>query len=162
MRKFTYNIALLWLGLCASLSVAKADNNEFFEPILEINIAHDAQQAAQDNKLLMIMFTKSGCGPCARMHEHTLVDPQVKDFYARHMLAYDVNIFGDLPIIDAAGRQWTEKTYAKQEAVWATPALYFFDGRGEMIYKHVGYLDAPDFLALGTFLVEHRPVVQAN
>ena len=155
MRKSLFFAGYFMLCVVTPMYPVIADeSDDLFQPIMEIDLSQDSKAAVTENKWLMIMFTKDGCSACARMKAETLSDQQVKAFFRRHIIAYDVNIFGDLPIIDAAGKVWTEKTYAKKEGIWGTPAFYFFDEAGERIHKHVGFLGKHEFIAMGKYVAE--------
>jgi len=140
----------LWAALVFPVTALAVDlQDDIFEPILEIDLRQDSSSAAEQNKQLMIMFTKKGCAPCAQMKAETLADGEVRNFISKNMLAYHVDIYGDLPILDADNNTWTEKTYAKKEGIWGTPAFYYFNKDGRRIYKHVGFMSKQQFIETG-------------
>ncbi len=130
-----------------------------FEPIMEIDLRGDGQRAWRQQKHLLIMFTKDGCTPCERMKRAVFPDAQVQQFFRQRFVAYEVNIFGDLPIVDRNGEALTEKRYAQRENIWGTPAFYFFGEDGELVFKHTGALSKKKLLALGEFVAArfYRP-----
>lgn len=127
-----------------------------FEPIMEIDLEQDASRAAAQDRHLMIMFVKDGCAPCQKMKKDVLPDPAVQQYFAKHFLAYNVNTFGSLPLIDQNKARLSEKAYARGEGIWGTPTFYFFDGAGRVVYKHTGFLAKREFMMLGHFITERR------
>lgn len=140
--------------LVANTADADRTAEAMFEPIIEIDLAEDARRAAAQKKHLMIMFVKDGCTPCLKMKKDVLPDPTVQQFFTQHFLAYSVNTFGDLPPIDQDKAQLSEKLYARREGILGTPAFYFFDGTGRVVYKHTGFLEKHEFLLVGRFVAE--------
>ncbi len=150
---------LLVVGLIAAAGVARsglATYEAVFEPIIEINLRQDSNLALSQGKQVMVMFIKDGCSPCVQMKQEVLTDPAVQAYFKEHFLSYHVNIFGDLPFIDASGVALTEKTYAKQEGIWGTPAFYFFGKHGQLVHKHIGALTKNDFVRLGQLVAARR------
>jgi len=150
--------AMAVLGLLASAAVADRNSihtstgTTIFEPIFEVNLSRDATQAARDGKHVMIMFVKDGCSPCEKMKQQVLSDPVVQTYFQSHFLSYQINIFGDLTVIDRQGDQQTEKAYATREGIWATPEFRFFDENGDLIFRRVGAMTRTEFLMLGEFI----------
>lgn len=147
--------------LSATGASASEDNNMFtassmtveyeavFEPIIEINLRQDAHLALSQGRHVMVMFIKEGCSPCEQMKREVLNDPAVQAYFKKNFLSYYVNIYGDLPFIDAAGVALTEKTYAAREGIWGTPAFHFFGKDGRLVHKHIGGLSKDAFIRMG-------------
>jgi len=150
--------AALALGLPGLVEAANPDPSgpdgyeAVFEPIIEIDLRQDTGQARRTGRYVMIMFTKEGCSPCERMKQDVLTDPDVQTYFTKNFLSYHVNIFGDLPIIDADGVTLTEKRYAAREGIWGTPEFRFYGENGKLLYRHRGALSKNDFLRLGQFI----------
>jgi len=142
---------IILLGFHNSYANTAADD-ELFEPIMEINFRSEAQQAFQEGRHLIIMFVKDGCAPCLKMKRDVLPEPDIQAFFRQRFIAYNVNIFGDLPIVDGDGVELTEKDYAKRENIWGTPTFYFYGESGQVVFKHTGALSKEQFLALGEFV----------
>ncbi len=143
---------LLGLGLIASTGVIRSNIATYeavFEPIMEIDLRQDSNSALAQGRHVMIMFTKDGCAPCERMKRDVLTESEVQAYFKKNFLSYHVNIFGDLPFVDAGGVALTEKTYAKREGIWGTPAFHFYGENGQLIYKHIGGLSKDSFLRMG-------------
>lgn len=140
------------VSLAGSIQAGPSVNEDIFEPIIEINLVQDAHVAASHGKHLMIMFVQDGCTSCIRMKAQVLGDSAVKRFFSKNFLNYNVNIYGDLPVIDQEGVVMTEKTYARSEGIWGTPMFYFFGTHGQLVYRHAGALSKQEFIQLGEFI----------
>ena len=143
------------IGAGRALS-ATAGDEAIFETIIEIDLRHDAGVARSQGKHVMIMFVQDGCSACLKMKREVLTDPSVQAYFKNHFLSYDVNIFGDLPVIDQGGVALTEKTYAGRERIWGTPTFRFFGENGRLVYQHTGALSKADFVRLGEFVAAQR------
>ena len=150
---------LLGLGLLVSTGVIRssiATYEAVFEPIMEINLRQDSNGALVQGRHVMIMFTKDGCSPCEVMKRDVLTDPEVQAYFKKNFLSYYVNIYGDLPFVDDTGVALTEKTYAKREGIWGTPAFHFFGENGKLVHKHVGGLSKDAFVRMGQTIAALR------
>ena len=151
--------ALIALGLVAATGRALSGtpgDAAIFETIIEIDLRHDATVARSQGKHVMIMFVQDGCPPCMKMKREVLTDPAVQAYFKQHFLSYDVNIFGDLPVIDHNGVALTEKTYAGRERIRGTPTFRFFGANGQLVHQHTGALSKNDFVRLGEFVAAQR------
>ncbi len=158
-RRWVGAWALVALLLPRHASAGPDSAETIFEPIMEIDLRADGRRAWREQKHLLIMFTKEGCGPCERMKRQVFPDSEVERFFRARFVAYEVNILGDLPIVDVHGEALTEKQYARREAIWGTPAFYFFGEKGELVFKHTGALSKKKLMALGEFVAAgfYRP-----
>lgn len=156
--------ALIGLGLIASTGVIRSNVATYeavFEPIIEIDLRQDSNNALGQSKQVMIMFVKDGCSPCEVMKRDVLTGPEVQAYFKKNFLSYYVNIYGDLPFVDAAGVALTEKTYAKREEIWGTPAFHFFGKDGKLVHKYVGGLSRGAFLRMGETVAALRTDAQS-
>jgi thioredoxin-related protein len=152
-------IKTLFLASLVCTSIAgRADaqgDGDLFEMILEVDLKQDARMASRNGKHLMIMFVKEGCAPCIRMKKTVLSDPVVQGYFRQNFISYQVNIFGDLPIVDINGVRQTEKQYAKRQGIWGTPVFYFLGEDGRLVYKRIGFIGKQDFMKIGKYVSAH-------
>ena len=126
--------------------------DDMFDLFVDIDLKQEARLASRQGKHLMVMFVKEGCAPCIEMKQSVLNDPAVQNFYQKHFVSYHVNIFGDLPVIDARGEVLTEKTYARRYGIWGTPTFYFYGEQGQLVFQRTGFMKKQDFLRLGDYI----------
>ncbi len=109
----------------------------------EINFIQDDYQnalkvAATSNKTIMIDAYTTWCGPCKMMSNNTFKDEETADFYNQNF----INLKLDMEKNNgpALGVKYNVKAY---------PTIVFIDSKENIVYKSVGYIDGPTFLALG-------------
>jgi thioredoxin-related protein len=78
----------------------------------------------------------------------------VQDFFNQHFHSLPIDIEGDIEIVDFKGMHTTQKEFARNTRVRATPMLAFYDLVGNQIFKYVG---APsgmqEFMWMGEYIV---------
>ena len=112
-----------------------------------------ADARAEDKRGLMLFFEQEGCPGCAHMKQKVFPRKAVQDYYRRHFVSLAVDIHGSVPLKDFANRDLTEKSFAQNLKVRATPTFVFYDLSGAESVRIVGPLETPEeFLLLGRFV----------
>lgn len=112
-----------------------------------------ADARAEGRHALMLFFEQEGCPGCRHMKENVLSRKNVQDYYGKHFASLALDIFSSVPLRDFSGTEHTEKSYAANLKVRATPTLIFYDLKGAEIVRMVGPLQTPEeFLLLGQFV----------
>ncbi|MDD5250002.1 MAG: thioredoxin family protein [Rhodocyclaceae bacterium] len=140
----------VWLGgACA------ADADKFFDPSLgdfpdELKAA---QQAGKQGVLLM--FEMENCPYCRKMRQQVLSRDDVQAYFHRHFAIFSVDTLGNQPLTDFAGRQTTEKAFARALKIRGTPSFVIvgLDGR-ELVRLSGATKDAEEFMQLGRYIVD--------
>lgn len=155
------------LMLCAMLVVGVAaaprdPATNFFDQNFG-NLKDEAVTAKQEGKLgVFIMFEQDGCPWCAKMMATVLNQSEVQDYYRRYFRIIHVDMKGDNALTDFSGKDTTEKDFAFQQRVRATPVFAFFDNNGQLMTKYTGATkDVDEFLLLGKFVVSGAYKTQA-
>lgn len=119
------------------------------------NLQEEAQTAKAENKLgVFIMFEQADCPWCAKMMSTVLNQVSVQDYYRKYFRIVQVDIKGDNPLTDFAGKEMTEKEFAFAQRVRATPVFAFFGIDGKQLTKFTGAVKDPrEFMLLGEFVV---------
>jgi len=117
----------------------------------ELELARD-----EDKKAVLIMFVMDECPYCHRMKTTVLNQSDVQDYYRENFLIFEVDIEGDIEMVDFQGNEVKQKDFAVlQHRVRATPVFAFFDLEGERIARYIGATtDTDEFLQLGRFVAE--------
>lgn len=120
------------------------------------NIREDLQAARSDGKLgLFIMFDDEDCPWCQKMKATVLTQARVQDYYHKYFRSIRLDVKGDAPVMDLAGKEMTQKDYAFiQHRVRATPVFLFLDLDGKVLNRYTGASkDADEFLLIAEFIV---------
>ena len=90
------------------------------------DLAEDLAEANAEGKRLMIIIEQRGCIYCKRMHEEVFSVPDVSDYITEHFFVVQLNMFGDVEVIDFDGTSLPEKDMVKRWGALFTPSIYFF------------------------------------
>jgi thioredoxin-related protein len=112
--------------------------------------------AKQEGKQgILLMFEMEECPFCHRMKTTILNQSEVQDYYRQHFLIFSVDIKGDTTMVDFKGKDTTEKQFAIENRVRATPVFAFFDLDGNQMTRFTGAAnDVNEFLQLGHYAAE--------
>ena len=128
----------------AYLGAITAETPHWFkESFLEFE--EDVDEAAQQNRRVMIYFSQNGCPYCARLVEENFADPDIEAYVRQHFDGIKVNMWGDKEIISVGGNNFTEKSFAEALKVQYTPTLLFLNEQGKTILRLNGYYPPEKF-----------------
>lgn len=85
----------------------------------------DFAEAQTEGKRLVIIVEQRGCLYCRDMHENTFTDERVKSMLENDFYPVQLNLHGDIDIIDTDGDELTEKQAARKWNVLFTPTVIF-------------------------------------
>lgn len=127
----------------------------FFQPKLG-DFKADLDTAKKEGKKgIFLFFEMDDCPWCARMKATILNQSAVQDFYRAHFLVYNVDVKGDVPMVDFSGKTTTEKSFALENRVRATPTMLFVDHTGKVITRFTGPTrSADEMLLLGRYVMD--------
>lgn len=109
----------------------------------------------EGKKGIFLFFEMDDCPWCARMKATILNQSGVQDFYRAHYLVYNVDVKGDVSMVDFAGKSTTEKAFALENRVRATPTMLFVDTTGKILTRFTGPTRSVDeMLLLGRYVLE--------
>jgi thiol-disulfide isomerase/thioredoxin len=94
--------------------------------------------AKKQNKLIFLDAYATWCGPCKYMKQNIFTQAQVGNFYNGKF----INVKMDMEAGEGID-------LAKELGMEAYPTLFFINGKGEVVHKSVGALNAIAFLELG-------------
>ena len=129
--------------------------DQFFDPKFGDFKSELATAKQQGKQGILIMFELDDCPFCHRMKQTVLNQAEVQEYFRRHFLIFTIDVKGDTGVVDFQGKETTEKAFAFDHRVRATPVFGFFDLDGKMAYRFTGATrDAKEFLQLGRFIVD--------
>lgn len=145
---------ILFVVLAVWLAVAGAvDGDRFFDQGLG-DFPAELDAARKSGKLgVLLMFEAESCPYCRKMRQQVLSRGDVQAYFRKRFAIFSVDAFGDVPITDFAGRETTEKAYARALKIRGTPSFIVFglDGR-ELARLSGAAKDAEEFLLFGRYV----------
>ncbi len=162
MRTFSYRHLLALLLLCCAVSAGAQqpsphaiDIPRWFSNSL-LDFKDEIPEAARDGRRVMIYFGQDGCPYCMRLMTTSFGPGPVADKMRKHFTAIAVNIWGDAEVTWIDGRQFTEKTLARELKVQFTPTLLFFDTDGRLTLRLNGYQSPEKLEPVLDYLIQRR------
>jgi thioredoxin-related protein len=135
---------LLALLLAAALPAQAQEVPEWFAETL-LDVREEVADAAKEGKRLMLYFWLAGCPYCEQMTRVTFRDPVVVERLKRGFVPVGVNVRGDRDIAWTDGATLSEKQLTATLKVRGTPTIVFFDGKGAIASRLVGYVAPAEF-----------------
>lgn len=156
MKKHIILLALL-LGLLPALapaSTARDPYQYFFEQSLG-DLTEELESAREQGKQgIFVFFEMDECPFCHRMKMTVLNQPEVQQYFRQHFHSLAIDIEGDIEMVDFSGTEMTQKEFARNNRVRATPQMAFFDLEGNQIFKYTGATSGKDeFMLMGDYIV---------
>jgi len=150
---------LLGLMLCLFAFAAQAETRDVQQHFFNQHLGDfkaELDTAKKEGKQgILLMFEMEECPFCHRMKQTILNQSEVQDYYRKHFLIFSVDTEGANALVDFSGKETTEKKFALDLRVRATPAFIFFDLSGQSLTRFTGAAkDAREFMALGRYVVE--------
>lgn len=89
------------------------------------DVQEDFSDAQSEGKRLLLLVEQRGCLYCRDMHENTFPDPRVKAMLEDVYYPVQINLHGDIELIDADGEALSEKQATRKWGVLFTPTMIF-------------------------------------
>ena len=89
------------------------------------DLQEDLDEANAEGKRLVIFFEQRGCIYCTKMHESVYPDPELSDYIDENFFVIQLNLHGDLEVVDFDGDTLTEKQIARKWGILFTPSVIF-------------------------------------
>lgn len=141
------------LALPASAASTRDAMTHFFEINTGDLKAELADAKAAGKKAILLMYEQEGCPACLYMKQNVLNRSDVQDVYRKHFVSFTVDLFGAIPLKDFKGREITEKAFAAEAKVRATPTFIFHDLNGVEVTRIVGAVrSVEEFKLLAEFV----------
>jgi len=122
----------------------------------------EARAAAAEGKRLAVFLTLPDCPGCLEMGRSVFPAADVRRALAGYRTLH-LDIAQQTALTDPSGRPTTPGDFARRLRAVATPSFVFFDGQGQVLYRHTGTLDGEGFKALAAYVAkgeyEKRPFV---
>ncbi len=119
-----------------------------------LDIREDLDEAAAEDKGLLLYFFQDGCPYCARLIETNFAQRDIAQYTQRHFDVVAINMWGDREVTDQQGETVTEKRFAERMRVMFTPTLLFLDRQGATQMRINGYYPPTRFKAALEYVAE--------
>jgi thioredoxin-related protein len=87
------------------------------------DLQEDFSEATAEGKRVIILVEQRGCLYCRDMHEKTFTDERVKAMLEEDYFPIQINLHGDIDIVDTDGEELTEKSATRKWGVLFTPTM---------------------------------------
>lgn len=99
----------------------------------------DVEEASKRGRHLMLFGHLEQCPYCARLLDENFRQGETKEFTEKHFDVIGIDIRGGKNVEWFDGNSYTEQQVAKNLKVKATPAMVFFDVKGNIVLQLNGY-----------------------
>lgn len=89
------------------------------------DLQEDFADARSEGKRLVLLIEQRGCLYCKEMHEKTFTDPRVKVMLEEDYFPVQLNLHGDIEIVDTDGEALSEKDAMRRWGILFTPTMIF-------------------------------------
>ncbi|MGL5630781.1 MAG: thioredoxin family protein [Azovibrio sp.] len=121
------------------------------------DLSRKARQAQAEGKILVVLFEQDDCEICQRLKRTVFSDPHTQRQFSRGYYNVSVNLSQQSEITTPEGKQQLARLWADQMGILGTPALAFFDAKGQLLYRHVGPVKSgAELLHLGNYVARHE------
>lgn len=148
-------LALVFFINSLSASTPRDPYQYFFEQSLgdlkeELEIAK-----SEGKKGLFVFFEMDECPFCHRMKKTVLNQSEIQDFFKQNFHSIAIDIEGDLEVVDFEGKHTTQKAFASENRVRATPVMAFYDLEGTPVVRFTGAASgAEEFMWLAEYYLD--------
>lgn len=125
--------AVLAAGLAAAAAPAAAetrlgDDGLHKAPWMRetfLDLREDLAEANAEGKRFAIIFEQRGCIYCTKMHKEVFPRDEVAEYLNDNYFVVQLNLHGDLEVVDLDGDVRSEKDMARKWGILFTPTLMF-------------------------------------
>lgn len=89
------------------------------------DLREDLDEANAEGKRLVLFFEQRGCIYCRKMHEEVFSDQAISDYIGENFFVVQMNLYGDIEVVDFDGESLSEKDMARKWRVMFTPNIVF-------------------------------------
>ena len=112
-------------------------------------------QAGTGHKKILIDVYTDWCGWCKRMDREVYADPAVREYLAKNFVVIKMNAEGS-ESVEYKGQAYTPPQLAAAFGVTGYPATLFLKENSEPITLLPGYMEAPMFLHVLSYIAENQ------
>ena len=121
-----------------------------------LDIREDINEAAQQNKRVMLYFYQDGCPYCAKLLQDNFGQKEIAEKTRNKFDVIAINMWGDREVTDLNGNMLTEKKFAQNLKVMFTPTLLMLNEKGGVVLRINGYYAPDKFMAALNYVSQHK------
>lgn len=91
-----------------------------------LDMREDLTTAAEEGKMLALIWEQKGCPYCKETHQINFRDAAVVKYITDNFIVLQMNMWGDREVTDFDGEAMPEKAFAQKYGVLFTPTIQFF------------------------------------
>ncbi len=112
-----------------------------------LDLFEDIEEAADNNKRLMVYYYQDGCPYCKKLLEDNFGQRDITNKAQQYFDVVAINLWGDKEVV-VGDKTYTEKEFAEALKIQYTPTLLFFDENNKIVFRANGYYPPEKFSAL--------------
>ena len=120
-----------------------------------LDLFEDIEDAADNNKRLMIYYYQDGCPYCKKLLQENFSQREIADKAKKYFDVVSINLWGDKEVT-VGDKTYTEKEFAEALKVQYTPTLLFFSEDNKIVFRANGYYPPEKFSALLDYVGEKQ------
>jgi len=123
-----------------------------------LDLFDDIEEAADNNKRLMVYYYQDGCPYCKKLIEDNFGQRDIVDKTQQYFDVVPINLWGDNEVV-VDDKTYTEKEFAEALKVQYTPTLLFFNEKNKIVFRANGYYPPEKFSALLDYIGKKQEAV---
>ena len=122
-----------------------------------LDLFEDIEEAADNNKRLMVYYYQDGCPYCKKLLEDNFSQREIAEKTQQYFDVVSINLWGDKEVV-VGDKTYTEKEFAEALKVQYTPTLLFFNEKNKIVFRANGYYPPEKFSALLDYIGKKQEV----
>jgi thioredoxin-related protein len=120
-----------------------------------LDLFEDIDEAAGNNKRLMVYYYQDGCPYCKKLLEDNFGQREIAEKTQKYFDVVSINLWGDSEVT-VGDEEYTEKQFAEALKVQYTPTLLFFNEDKKIVFRANGYYPPEKFSALLDYIGQKK------
>ena len=121
-----------------------------------LSLTEATQQAASENKPMLLYFGRYGCSTCRKMHAEVFVDTALSAKLNRDFVLAYVDTESGNRIRLGNGETTTEMQFAARSRILGTPTFVFFSPEQKPLIKKAGFQSVAQMSQYGDYILDNH------
>jgi thioredoxin-related protein len=115
-----------------------------------------ARQPIAADRPMLVLFERTGCADCARLHREVLADEEVRDLLGRFDIVRLDADDDQTPVQAPNGEVTTPAKWFAAEAFTRVPAMLYVDEQGEAVYRNDAFTQKNRLLNMSGLVLDKK------